>query len=135
MLFLPGFIIPEAPEDLTSFSFILYLSLISKRNLVTQLSIEIIFSFPPKPSKIISAIGALKLNTQSTNPTLTGSTVHITAEIPLNTACIKYSPGAKNIKANSNGSVTPVKNAEIDPASNNPYTTFFLILLFTMIHC
>ena len=67
MLFLPGFIIPEAPEDLISFSFIVLV--------------------------------------------------------------------LRNIKANSNGSVTPVKNAEIDPASNNPYTTFFLILLFTMIHC
>ena len=55
-LFLPGLITPETPADLMTFSLTFAWSFISKRNLVTQLSIDVIFSFPPTPSKILAAI-------------------------------------------------------------------------------
>ena len=56
MLVFPGLIIPLTPADLIIFSFTFVLSLISKRNLVIQLSTETIFSTPPKPSNIVDAI-------------------------------------------------------------------------------
>ena len=79
-----------------------------------------------------TAIGALKLKNQSTKPALklkparTGSSAQIAKEIPVNNAWIKYKPGAKNMNANSRGSVTPVKKEHTAAASNKPYATFFL---------
>ena len=43
------------------------------------------------------------------NPSLVGSSAAMPTEIPVNTAWIRYSQGATNMKANSSGSVTPTK--------------------------
>lgn len=66
------------------------------------------------------------LSNQSTKPALnqkperTGSKAVTASEIPVNTAWIKYNHGARNMNANSRGSVTPVKKEQSAAANNKP---------------
>ena len=69
------------------------------------------------------AKGRLDDRTKSTNPAenpkpaIQCIDAAINKDTPVNTACNKYSPGATNIKANSTGSVIPVKKVA-NPAAN-----------------
>lgn len=65
-LVFPGRIIPATPADLITFSSTNVLSFISRRSLVIQLSIEVMFSFPPKPSKTILATSVKSLFANTT---------------------------------------------------------------------
>ena len=53
---LPGLITPATPADLITLSFTAVISFTSSRSLVTQLSMLVMFSFPPQPSRILAAI-------------------------------------------------------------------------------
>mgnify|MGYP000538487185 FL=1 len=60
------------------------------------------------------------------NPALNPSTTVITVKIAYSRAYTTYSPGARNMKPNSNGSVTPQTNAAIAAEERRPIATFFL---------
>ena len=47
------------------------------------------------------------------------------AETPVNTACTRYATGARNMNANSSGSVTPVKKEDKAAAINKAPAAFF----------
>jgi len=55
----------------------------------------------------------------------------INNEIPISTACTKYNTGTKNIKEDSSGSVTQVKNAAI-PSAKIKKAVFFFYLIFVV---
>ena len=59
-------------------------------------------------------------------PARIGRATVIAAVTPANKACTTYRPGARNMKENSIGSVTPVKKEQNAADANNPYTIFFL---------
>jgi Na+/H+ antiporter NhaC len=73
-----------------------------------------------------SASGVKELSTISTappekeKPARIGRATVIPAVIPANRACTTYSPGARNIKENSIGSVTPVKKEQNAAEAKSP---------------
>ncbi|CAH0323762.1 hypothetical protein SRABI80_04902 [Peribacillus frigoritolerans] len=59
------------------------------------------------------------------NPAVHWKVAAIANDIPVNKACTTNRAGATNMKANSKGSVTPVKNEAKPAASINEATCFF----------
>ena len=58
--------------------------------------------------------------TEKEKPARIGRATVMPAVIPANRACTTYSPGARNIKENSIGSVTPVKKEQKAAEAKSP---------------
>ena len=75
------------------------------------------------------AIGFTQPSTRSMNPPekpkpiRTGSIALTAMEMPVNSAWTTYRPGARNMKENSSGSVTPTKKEAIALESSTPAAT------------
>ena len=83
-------------------------------------------------SHVLAAAGREAEKTRSVKPAeklkpaLNPSTTVITVKTAYSSAYTTYSAGARNMKPNSNGSVTPQTNAAIAAEERRPIATFFL---------
>ena len=81
---------------------------------------------------VLAAAGKLAENTKSVAPAekqkpARNPTKHvITVKTPYNAAYTTYNAGAKNMKPNSKGSVTPQTNAQTAAEAIRPIATYFL---------